>query len=145
MVDGSEVENPRVQTYLPLLLLPGRVEQQVSVPALLLGHVRLILMDGVGVAVSYLGFDGCHHGHLLSGLVGSPKPSAYREKIFSATTDGDARAKDLLETRGLALEVGVSGKGGCRDQTPPVQGACAEVVLPLTRDPVGRGSFPGQK
>lgn len=50
-----------IKTYLPLLLLPGRIQQQVSVPVLLLGHIRLIVMDRVGVAVSHLSFDGCHH------------------------------------------------------------------------------------
>ena len=50
----------RAQTYLPLLLLPGGVQQQVPVPVLLLGHIRVFMVDRIGVAVCDLGFDSRH-------------------------------------------------------------------------------------
>lgn len=51
---------PTSKTYLPLLLLPGGVQQQVPVPVVLLDHIRLFMADRVGVAVCHLGFDSCH-------------------------------------------------------------------------------------
>lgn len=121
------------QTYLSLLFLPGRIQQQVPVPVLLLDHVNFIMMDRVGVAVRNLGFDSCHRSTFVRTLL---SPSAFRKKNESIS--------------GQEPPWGVSMSGGetvksRRDHTPLVRGDCAEMALPQPEDPAGRCSFPGQK
>lgn len=59
----AQVAVPKARSstpYLPLLLLPGGVQQQVPVPVILLGHVRVFLVDRIGGIGGHLGFDSCH-------------------------------------------------------------------------------------
>lgn len=140
----SVARAPFSQTYLPLLLLPGGVQQQIPVPVLLLGHVRVFMVDRVGVAVCYLGFDSCHGSVSVRTLRVPPQLIGKNKKISNRNDEDDAvRPKNLLVSRFRGGE-GETVRG-CRDQTPLVRGACAEVVLPLPEDPAGRCSFPGQK
>lgn len=81
--------------------------------------------------------------HLWQDWLGPPQLIVKTENIQQHKRR-QREGKNLLETRGLAFEGGVSIRG-CRDQTPLVRAVCAEVVLPLPEDPAGRCSFPGQK
>lgn len=73
-------------------------------------------------------------------------PSAYsKKKIIISNRNDDEAVKARTSLRRGVSRSGGERVGGCRDQTPLVRGACAEVVLPLPEDPAGRCSFPGQK
>lgn len=98
-VGTSATRNRFIQTYLPLLLLPGGVQQQIPVPVLLLGHVRVFMLDRVGVGVCYLGFDSCH-GSASVRTLRVPLSLLVRKKKISNRNDEDdaVRPNNLLET-----------------------------------------------
>lgn len=127
------------QTYLPLLLLPGRIQQQVPVPVLLLDHVSFFMMNRVGVAVRNLGFDSCHRSTFIRAFASPSTFSKKNESILDMTKPcEDKNLREGSWCRGKIVK-------SCRDHTPLVRGDCAEMALPLAEDPAGRCSFPGQK